>query len=194
MWKVVLLILIINVLGCTKQQSAAKKDDITFKVDQTLLAEKHICSALGISFQPPLNWESISPDMLETIKNNIIASQDSAQINLIPITIFMNMEKSFTCFLSVLESELLLEDVQDNYLAEFRSIHQDLDLQEGSFSHNGLDFHQITFVKDDFISIKLISANNDQKTFMVEYLVPAKYYQEELHPIESSIGTIKKLK
>ena len=61
-------------------------------------------------------------------------------------------------------------------------------------SHNGLDFHQFIFTKDDYITIKLITEVSDQMIIMIDYIVPSKNYEEELRAIESSIGTIKKQK
>ena len=180
--------------GCTKEQATTKFAEISFNVDQSQLAEEYICSDTGISFHPPKNWEQISSELLISVKENLIASKDTSDINIVPLNVFMNMEKSFTCFLSTFDNELLTKDICDNYINEFRMKNQDLSINEGSYSHNGLDFHQFIFTKDDHITIKLITKVNNQKIIMIDYIVPSKNYEEELRAIESSIGSIKKQK
>lgn len=189
---VIVLFIVVMIMGCAKEQATTKFAEIIFNVDQSLLAEEYICSDVGISFHPPKNWEQISSELLISVKENLIASKDTYNINIVPLNVFMNMEKSFTCFLSTFDNELLARDTCENYINEFRMKNQELQFNEGSFAHNGLDFHQLTFTKDDFITIKLIAATNDQKIFMIDYIMPSKYYEEELRAIESSIGTIIK--
>lgn len=191
---IIVLFIVVMILGCAKEQATTKFAEIIFNVDQSLLAEEYICSDAGISFHPPKNWEQISSELLNSVKDNLVTSKDTSNIKIIPLNIFMNMKKSFTCFLSTFESELIADDLQENYLDEFRMINQDLSLNEGSFAHNGLDFHQFIFTKDEIITIKLITAKNEQKVFMIDYILPTRYYEEELRAIESSIGTIKKTK
>ena len=186
---VISLIVVILIMGCAKEQT--KYADITFNVDKALLGEEYICPKPELRFQLPKDWEQISPDMLASIRNKAQVSQDTTNVYVVPIDVFMDMQKSFTCFLSTFDSKLLAVDVMQNYLDEFRIINQDVNLNEGSFAHNGLDFQQITFAKDDLITVKLITIINDQELIMIDYIVPSKYYEEELRSIESSIGSIK---
>ena len=183
------------VLGCTKEQATnAEFAEITFSVDLSLLSEEYICSDIGISLYPPLSWEQISPVLMTAIKEKLKASQDTSGVTILPLNVFMDKEKSFTCFISVFISEFPADKTLENYLNESRIKNQDLNINEGTFAHNGLGFHQLIFTKGDKITVKLIALNNEQKVFMVDYVVPFKYYEEELRTIESSIGTIKKTK
>ena len=190
---VIVLFIFVLMLGCTKKQETTKFPEIAFNVDLTLLAEEYHCSEMEISLNPPKNWEQISSDLLISVKENLIASKDTSNINIVPLNVFMNMEKSFTCFLSTFDNELLARDTCENYINEFRMKNKELQFNEGSFAHNDLDFHQFIFTKDDFITINLFVVIKDQKVIMIDYIMPSKYYEEELRAIESSIGTIKKL-
>ena len=191
---IIVLFIVVMIMGCAKEQATTKFAKITFNVDQSQLAEEYICPDVGISFHPPKNWEQISSELLISVKDNLVTSKDTSNINIIPLNVFMDMEKSFTCFLSTFNNELPVSDTGENYLNEFRLINQDLKFNEGSFAHNKLDFHQLTFTKNNLVTIKLIAIINDQKIFMIDYVVPSKYYEEELRAIESSIGSIKKQK
>ena len=191
---IIVLFIVVMFLGCAKEKVTTKFAEIIFNVDQSLLEEEYICSDAGISFHPPKNWEQISSELLISVKENLITSKDTSDINIVPLNVFMNMEKSFTCFLSTFDNELLAKDTCDNYINEFRMKNQDLSINEGSFSHNGLDFHQFIFTKDDIITINLFVVIKDQKVIMIDYIIPSKYYEEALRAIESSIGSIKKQK
>jgi len=183
------------VLGCTKEQATnAEFAEVTFSVDLSLLSEEYICSDINISFYPPLGWGQISPVLMTAIKEKTKASQDTTGVTILPLNVFMDKEKSLTCFISVFISEFPADKTLENYLNEIRIKNQDLNINEGTFTHNGLDFHQLTFTKGDKITVKLITLNSEQKVFMIDYVVPSTYYEEELRTIESSIGTIKKTK
>ena len=190
---VIVLFIVIMIMGCAKEHATTKFAEVIFNVDQSLLAEEYICSDVGISFHPPKNWEQISSELLISVKENLIASKDTSNISIVPLNVFMNMEKSFTCFLSTFDNDLLARDTCENYINEFRMKNQELQYNEGSFAHNDLDFHQFIFTKDDFITINLFILFKDQKVIMIDYIMPSKYYEEELKVIESSIGTIKKI-
>ncbi|MCK5051392.1 MAG: hypothetical protein KAS53_06630 [Candidatus Cloacimonetes bacterium] len=196
MKKIILVsFIVVMVLGCTKEQATnAEFAEITFSVDQFLLSEEYICSDIDISFYPPLGWKQISPILMSAIKEKLKASQDTTGVTILPLNVFIDKEKSFTCFISTFNSELLADDTRENYLSEIKIKNQDLSIIEGTFAHNGLNFHQLTFTKGDKITVKLIALNGEQKVFMIDYVVPSKYYEEELRTIESSIGTIKKTK
>jgi hypothetical protein len=192
MYKIVLFILIISVFGCAQDHTSTKFTEVTFTIDQILLEEEVLISDLDLHFSPPIGWDAISSEMLENVKQEFTVSQDSTEVKIQPLNIFMNMENSFACFISILDSEFLPHDAVENYLAEFRTSHQDSEYDEGTFSHRNLDFNQIIFQNNEFISIKLISINSNQKAFTIEYVVPIKHYQTELRSIESSIGSINK--
>ena len=189
------LFVVVMILGCAKEQTTnAEFAEVTFTVDLSLLSEEYICSDIGISFYPPLSWQQINPELMTAVKKKLTASQDTTGSTILPLNVFMDNEKSFTCFISVFISELPADKTLENYLNEIRIKNQDLNINEGTFAHNGLGFHQLIFTKGDKITVKLIALNSEQKVFMVDYVVPFKYYEEELRTIESSIGTIKKTK
>ncbi len=191
---IIVLFIVIMIMGCAKEQATTKFAKITFNVDQSQLAEEYFCPDVGISFHPPKNWKQISLELLNSVKDNLVTSKDTSNINIIPLNVFMNMEKSFTCFLSTFDNELLARETIGNYINEFKMNSPDMKLNEGSFSHNSLDFHQFIFTKDDIITIKLIAAKNEHEVFMIDYILPTRYYEKEIRAIESSIGTIKKQK
>jgi hypothetical protein len=189
---VIILIIGLIAFGCIKEET--KHADISFNVDETLLSSNITFPEVNLSFNPPSNWEEIDQEMLSIVQSKVIENQDSIVFNPLPIKIFMDMESSCTCFVSTFKSSLMAKDVIENYLNDFRLVNNEIELNEGSFSHNGIDFHQIVFNKEDFTSIKLIANTIDQKVFIIEYVVPTQYYEKELRSIESSIGTIKKIK
>ncbi len=189
---IIVLSVFIMIWGCAKEQEPTDLTEISFTVDRSLLSDEYICTNSKISFSPPINWKPISPQLLNLTKENVKASKDTAKVNILPLNVFMDMENSFTCFLSTFESELLADDILNYYSNELKTSNEDIQFNEGSFSHNGFDFHQFIFTKDEFITIKLIAEDGQQKNFMIDYILPAESYEELLRSIESSIGTINK--
>ena len=91
---IIALFIVVMIIGCAKKQVNTNFADITFTVDQSLLSEEYICSDIGISFNPPKGWEQISSELLISVKENLITSKDTSYINIVPLNVFMNMEKS----------------------------------------------------------------------------------------------------
>ena len=191
MWKVVVLIAIITICGCVKDQAGTKFAEVSFNIDRALLEEEVVFSELGISFNPPKGWESTSPNLLDSLKASFEFQNELPDLDIELNNAIMNLEKSFVCFVWIIKSDLLAEDIQNNYLDFFRNTNPDLQLNEGAFAHNKMDFRQITFVKDDFITIKLLTSSDNENVFMLDYVLPTRNYEEELRSIESSIGSIK---
>ena len=54
---VIVLLIFVLMLGCTKEHETTKFTEIAFNVDQTLLAEEYYCSEMGISLNPPKDWK-----------------------------------------------------------------------------------------------------------------------------------------
>ena len=191
---IVIILLIISLFGCAKEQATTQYAEVAFTVDYTLLSQEYISSETSISFNPPKNWKQVSSQLMISIKENTQTMRDSSNIIIEPVNVFLDNERSFTCFLSIIDNELSDDSIINKYIAEFKLKNQDLKINEGLFAHNDLNFHQLSFSKDDIVTIKLIAENSLNKTFMIDYILPLKFYEEELRSIESSIGTIKSFK
>ncbi|MDP8267913.1 MAG: hypothetical protein P9L97_04215 [Candidatus Tenebribacter davisii] len=190
---IIILFIVVLILACEKKQVSTNFAEVSFTVDKSLLSEEYHCTNAGISFYPPINWDQISLQLLNSIKENLSVSIDTTGVVIIPLNVFMDMESSFTCFLSTIESTFMADETINNYIAELKMSNYDLKFNAGLFSYNGFDFHQLIFTKDELITIKLIAANSEQKIFMIDYILPVRFYEKELRSIESSIGTIKKI-
>jgi len=188
---IVIMVLVLSLVGCAKEQATTKFAEVTFAVDRTLLSQEYISSETGISFNPPKNWKQVSPQLMISIKENTQTMRDSSNIKIELIDVFMNNERSFTCWLSAINNELSDDSLIKGYIEEFKLINKDIKINQGLFSHNDVNFNQLLFSKDDLVTIKLIAENSMNKTFMIDYILPLKFYEEELRSIESSIGTIK---
>ncbi|MEA2097160.1 MAG: hypothetical protein U9P73_10775 [Candidatus Cloacimonadota bacterium] len=183
------LFVFIMIISCVNEQPKAKFVEVTFAVNDTLLAEKYICKDLGISFKPPRDWQKINHKMMSAIIDKTLATQDTAVINILPVNVFLNKERSYSCFLSSIQSKFI-----NNYIREFKAAAEEIKINEGAFSHNGINFNQLLFSKDDLVTVKLIAESNKDMSFMIDYIVPSKQYESILRTIESSIGSIKKNK
>jgi len=182
---IIILITLASLNACVQKKDTTQFTKVTFQVNDSLLAKEFCSSDSKLKFRPPLGWQEVNSETLESIKVNAKATQDSLQISVIPLKIFVDSKNSYTCFISTLNSEKVEE-----YITRFFEINNDLQINEAQFSHNDIDFHQLIFSKNGNVTIKLISLGAEI-SFMIDYIVPANLYKENLHSIESSIGTIK---
>ena len=60
---IVIILLIICLFGCAKEQVTTQYDEVAFTVDHTLLSQEYICSETSISFKPPKNWKQVSSQL-----------------------------------------------------------------------------------------------------------------------------------
>ena len=82
--------------------------------------------------------------------------------------------------------------IRDAYLTELFAGDIQGSVTEGSYLHNGFNIRQLIHVQDDQVTIKLICISDDEHNFMLDYIVPAQFYEQNIRAIESSIGTINK--
>ena len=65
-------------------------------------------------------------------------------------------------------------------------------LQELDFAYNGFLFKQISINNDEKIMLKFL-IYNDNKIFMIDYLLKTNLYPNQVRAIESSIGSLSKI-
>ncbi len=175
-------------LACSKSKTESDFMPITFNVVDSLLADDYHDLELGIRLNPPLNCLPVETELLDSLQTKIEAS-DSLTIKFKQI--FMNLETGFSCILSTFESDQSTEEIMKIYHQDFISQHDNLILDESLFSHNGLNFQQYILRRENFISIVLLTQNN-QQAFVINYMIPMAFYEDLVAAIESSIGTINK--
>ena len=186
---VVIVLSILALFNCSNKTPGNDKDQILFNVDSLLLDSTYLNSELGISFHPPKDWKTISNELMESIKANTETLSDSINIDLQKV--FMNKDISAFCIISAFAGYSSRELVED-YIFEIKKRNSEKSIKEGSFSHNGFEIRQLFIFDQEKVILKLIVQSQNNKKFLIDYIIPMKFYEKNLRAIESSIGSLIK--
>ena len=184
-FSLILFILILNILACEDQQDTI--EPLTFNVDSLLIGNMFLYSESNVSFHPPINWEKIPNEQFQLITEKI-STLDSLEIEVIPKQIFISKNGQDVCVISGIAKDEVL--IIEQYVDLLRNQHKIL--QELDFTHNGLIFKQISINNGENIMLKFLIQNNN-KIFMIDYLMKINSYQKQVRAIESSIGSLGKI-
>ena len=165
---------------------------LVFNVDSLLIGEQY--TEIGISFYPPKEWNQISSDLMASIEQSLQEMEDSSSVNIILQNVFLNQKNSCICFLSTFQKTMPAAQIREIYLTELFAGDIQGSITEASYLHNGFNIRQLIHVQDDQVTIKLICISDDEHIFMLDYIVPSQFYEQNIRAIESSIGTLIKNK
>ena len=190
----ILLIVVISIflLNCTKDKKKEELETLVFNVDSLLIGEQYENPEIGISFCPPKEWNQISSGLMSSIEQSLQEMEDSSSVDIILQNVFLNQKNSSICFLSTFRDTMPAAEIRDAYLKELFAGDIQGSITEASYLHNGFNIRQLIHVQDDQVTIKLICISDDEHIFMLDYIVPSQFYEQNIRAIESSIGTINK--
>jgi hypothetical protein len=195
LFRILLIVLVSSVLlNCTKDKKKEEPETLIFNVDSLLIGEQYTNEELGISFCPPREWNQLSSDLMSSIEQSLQEMEDSSSVDIILQNVFLNQKNSSICFLSTFQKTMSSAQIREAYLKELFAGDIQGSITEGSYMHNGFNIRQIIHVQDDQVTIKLICIYDDEHIFMLDYIVPSKFYEQNIRVIESSIGTLIKNK
>jgi len=191
--KILFIVLIsLVLLNCTKDKKKDELETLVFNVDSLLIGERYTNDELVISFCPPKEWNQISSDLMSSIEQSLQEMEDSSSVDIKLQNVFLNQKNSCICFLSTFQKTMPAAQIRDAYLTELYAGDIQGSVTEGSYLHNGFNIRQLIHVQDDQVTIKLICISDDEHIFMLDYIVPSQFYEQNIRTIESSIGTINK--
>lgn len=182
------LVLLIFVVSCSKNQ---KDDDVNFIIDSSKVDLEINDKDLGISFNPPKNWDLQTATLSKKMESNF-----SENFFYQPIYLFF--DKSTSSILSVgkvtSSDTLISKSAQINYYKNLLvKKYNSYNVKSSSFSNNNLTFNKIMFEKENLISYKIIFVNEELEIIQFDFSLPKNQYENLLSFIHASIGTIKKL-
>ncbi len=190
--KIAVLILSIPVVfDCSNKKPENKKEQILFNVEQSLLDSIYTNSELEITFSPPKNWNPISIELMESIAANTEILSDSIRIKLQKV--FMNKDISAFCFVSKLEGNYPNPKLIENYIQVIKKKNAGKSINKASFDHHNFKIEQLMIFDRENINLKLIVRSQEQKNFLLDYIIPMKFYEDNLRVIESSIGSLSQI-
>ena len=192
----ILLIVVISIflLNCTKDKKREEPETLVFNVDSLLIGERYTNEEIGVSFCPPKEWTQLSSELMNSIEQSLLEMEDSSSVEIILQNVFLNQKNSCICFLSTFQKTMPAAQIRNIYLTELYAGDIKGSINEGSYLYNGFNIRQIIHVQDDQVTIKLVCISGDEHIFMLDYIVPSQFYEQNIRTIESSIGTLIKNK
>lgn len=189
---IMLLILVLSIIGCSKIEQKKYSDEIIIIVDSLLTTIISDSLTMDIEFAIPNNWEKAPVEILDVLyKNNL--SQNNIIQNIVPLNAYNDSLNKNICILSTYnkldKGKTFIEEYQNVIKKDFKSDK----IKINYFSNNNLNFCQILLFNATYINIKLIFEQTN-KIYIYEYLVTKQYYKENIKIIESSIGQLKRRK
>ena len=164
-----------------------------FVVDQALLGDVFRDSTLNVEFQPPARWTKADAQT----KEMVAALIDSLSRYPVRLTeIFYDSASQSVAVLSDL-SEVdteLYGKITSEYEQVFNAGKTWDDVKMATFRFNNLTAHQLLLQNQQMVNFKLLFFKNLDNKFQVDYIVPRQVYAEKVRHIESSIGSIRRMK
>lgn len=181
--------IVILSLAC-KPSKDNLKDEINFRIDNTVLGETFTDSVSKISIRIPKNWESIeekSDSVSTRIKKQLWAKDQISPVKKIYLD-----QKTFLSSLSILkvdrkDSIRVLKSYQ-NPDSAFYNKGEWKSINIAEFNYHGLKIKQFILFNDNLVNIKLICSKMNSIEF--DFLLTQEEYKKNIKKIESSIGSI----
>lgn len=167
--------------------------EMEFAVDKTLLGDVFRDSALQVEFHPPARWIKADPRTKEMMAVVI----DS--LNPYPLRIkevFYDSTSQSMALLSDLSGARV--ETRDKIIGDYEQVFNAgkmwNDVKMATFRFNDLTTDQLLLQNQQMVNFKLIFFKNRDIPFQVDYIVPRQTYAEKVRYIESSIGSIRRIK
>jgi len=164
-------------------------------VNQTLLGEKFIENDLGFSFSPPKSCLPISEEKIQKINDRLkkeTAVANSFEVE--PHTVFLNENDKFVCVISILPTLSDADSAIAGYQQAIESLYVNSQVSQAVFNHNGFRIYQSLITNQNIVQFRLVVIQTLGKSFQIDYVIQKSIYQDNLEAIESSIGSLTKLK
>ncbi|MFH1196943.1 MAG: hypothetical protein V1720_14685 [bacterium] len=186
-------VIIFAVYGCKSGNEEGDTNADYSKVDSSKISIQFDSDDLGLSFNPPKNWEPI-PNFRSAERKLKFRAQGSEEFISKPVYAFMDSKNKSNMTVTKI---MFTGDV--NKFKDFIGVYiqlQKLNLRnskvtEGKNSIANREIRYLTIEKENLISKKFILLNNRSEIIQFDYTIPANDFQKNERFISSSIATLK---
>ena len=193
------LILTLVLAACSgKQAGPARLQEVSFRVDTGLVAQRHADTALGFSFCSPKDWVLLSQELLEEAERRTARSlptspnaRPGAVPHIIcgwsdPATASVLLVSEFTGF-DTRDSSSTLRGFEEYYTRSAPSA----DVRAAVFVSKGLKIHQLMVSDTKNVLFKMVfSSAGLRKPVQFDFAVPQAAYPQVVKTIESVAGSV----
>jgi len=168
-------------------------EEVFLRINEDLLGESYSDSLLAIEMRIPAAMTDITHDIEDLVTEIFAGSETEYEQELIFRKGYGDIDKlAFLLLFDFDYSQIAAdrEEAIEVYIADFSETAKVL--QQWTFIHNGIRFHQLTSHDDFLINIKLLAAGQENSLFALDYYMPPDLYLDYIETIESSIGSLTK--
>ena len=169
--------------------------ELSFQINPALIEKRFCDNVLSFSFQPPKGCIPVSMSLFNKAREKIVReySLDSS-FAVEPRNLFLNQKERLICLVSALPKWPSFPLLLKGYQRAIDEWSKKGDIKTGVFTHRGLEIRQILTMGREQVNFKLVILQSGIHPFQIDYIIPQESYKNNLEAIESSIGSIEKLK
>lgn len=188
------LVLVVVGMACQKNNGGVP-GEMTFRVNDALLGDPIVLDSLGFRLRPPMGWETLPSDLLQSLNDQMQGNQSERQFRFHPIQFNMNQKEESLLSISLVEFTLDANRIDFNtaYRMSLAQKFPKADIKQTLFYKDGIEFNQIFITAMGRTMIKLLVRNAKGQLLQLDYMVPTPLYSKLVESIESSIGSIQKI-
>lgn len=195
-------LVIILLAACGPSGEADGADDpaaaeVDFEVIPDYLDDPYENASLGIAFRPPLGWDPLDEQQRGQVADALVTEQDGDRFSLRLVDVFLTTETLSFAALSRVTSDGDPVSDRDAFVDAFESglgpANEEI-RQRADFVVDGIRVTQFRHAVDDRIVFSLIFPARDGTVVKLDYSIPAAVYEDEGIKLESSIGTLRRVR
>jgi len=181
--------------SCKSKKEETKVFNLTFNIDSSQIGSEVVLKDYAISFNPPANFVH-SDEMLDKLNKNISNNINKQNgYNTSPLDAFI--DKSLNVLVvsgisapSADTANFSLQQVSGTIKDQFKTSN----MKFAAFKKDDIIIHQFLIQDSINVVFKLLFCNAANRVIQFDYIIPGNNYKNEIKAIESSIGSIKKIR
>lgn len=189
-----LALLLMALLGCRPGQKPPEQgvfEPLEFRVDSARLGDS--LSIGGLHLSVPLHWFAVDSGTLAKLTN--VALRDTSKLALQPFMAFKHEQGGPMLLVSKFPRAVALDAQFIPWAGEVTKVYReqrpDVLVQEQWMSLGGVEALQLYSRSAQLVHLKII-LHGDEPVGL-DYTVPLDRWEDEVHSVESSLGSIRKV-
>lgn len=180
--------------GCKSSVESKAPVKLIFNVDSTRIAPAVIDDQFKITYSPPINWNLVSPGIMDKLKQTVQTNTpDSQLVTITPVAFYSTDSLSGILSVSSIsfsDNSLKYSVLMDKYKNLLTSRFGEKNLKAAEYLKDELHITQYLIEKENQIIFKILFPNPDNNFIQFDYIAERKAYINMIKSIESSIGSI----
>lgn len=190
---ILIIILLFSIISCSSNNNINNGfEEVILNVDSNLLSKTPTTIDNIFQITYPLDFNKIDDNNFKKIKM-AIESETTSFFRLSPLVIYKSSNGNTSILSKIISEENVFNKIDTTYHNLLAENFRTNNINIGKIKINGINAIQYLINTKDTVIIKLI-LNVNNSYYQIDYIIPLEIYEKELKKIESSIGSIIKIK